>query len=114
MMAYYRERMDQIMPGEYCIFGHLGDSHAHVNMMPSTQERFDGGSAVQADFAAKAVSYGGSIAAEHGLGKRKAKLLPLQYTPAEIEAMMAVKRRLDPQWLLGQGNLFPNQAAGIP
>lgn len=107
MIAYYRERMDRIMPGEYCIYGHVGDSHAHVNMMPSTQERFDGGVAVMLDFAHKAVELGGSVAAEHGLGKRKTKFLAIQYTPDQIEAMKAVKRRLDPHWLLGQGNLFP-------
>ena len=49
---------------------------------------------------------GGTVSAEHGLGKRKAHLLELQYTPAQIEAMKAVKKRLDPQWLLNRGNLF--------
>ena len=49
---------------------------------------------------------GGTVGAEHGLGKRKAHLLSLQYNPAEIEAMRSVKRRFDPQQLLGQGNLF--------
>jgi len=41
------------------------------------------------------------------LGKRKRGLLELQYTRDQIEAMKDVKRRLDPQWLLGQGTLFP-------
>jgi FAD/FMN-containing dehydrogenase len=35
-------------------------------------------------------------------------LLAIQYSPAEIEAMKAVKRRLDPNQLLGQGTLFTN------
>ena len=48
-----------------------------------------------------------SVSAEHGLGKRKRGLLELQYKPDQIEAMKQVKRRLDPQWLLGQGTLFP-------
>lgn len=38
---------------------------------------------------------------------RKAHLLELQYTPAELEAMKEVKGRLDPHWLLGRGTLFP-------
>jgi FAD/FMN-containing dehydrogenase len=49
---------------------------------------------------------GGTVGAEHGLGKRKAHLLSIQYNAAEIEAMRSVKRRFDPQQLLGQGNLF--------
>ncbi|MFN0100821.1 MAG: FAD-linked oxidase C-terminal domain-containing protein [Bryobacteraceae bacterium] len=51
-------------------------------------------------------SLGGSSAAEHGLGKRRAKFLALQYTPEQIESMKAVKRRLDPDWRLGRGTLF--------
>ena len=106
MIAFYRQRMEQIMPGEYCIFGHLGDAHAHVNMTPSTQSRFDAGAQVMIEFARKAVELGGSVAAEHGLGKRKAKFLPIQYTAAQIDAMKAVKRRFDPHWLLGRQTLF--------
>jgi FAD/FMN-containing dehydrogenase len=58
------------------------------------------------EFAAHAVSLGGTVSAEHGLGRRKAGLLSLQYSEEEIEMMRAVKRRLDPQWLLGRGTLF--------
>jgi D-lactate dehydrogenase (cytochrome)/glycolate oxidase len=58
------------------------------------------------EFARKAVELGGTVSAEHGVGKRKAGLLEIQFSPAEIEAMKQVKRRLDPQWLLGQGTLF--------
>jgi len=54
-----------------------------------------------------AVSLGGTVSAEHGLGKRKAHLLALQYTESQIDAMKQVKRRLDPRWLLNRGNLFP-------
>jgi FAD/FMN-containing dehydrogenase len=57
-------------------------------------------------FARHAVKLGGTVSAEHGLGKRKAHLLELQYTPEQIAAMKAVKTRLDPQWLLNRGNLF--------
>ena len=58
------------------------------------------------DFARKAVELGGTVSAEHGLGKRKREFLQLQYSPDEIETMKSVKRRFDPQWLLGQGTLF--------
>ena len=42
----------------------------------------------------------------HGLGKRKAKFLPIQYSAEHIEAMKAVKRRFDPEWRFGRGTLF--------
>jgi len=107
MMVNYRAHMDAIMPGHYCIFGHMGDGHPHVNMLPASQAEFDAGMEALAVFARQAAALGGSVAAEHGLGKKKARFLPLQYTAEQIEAMKAVKRRFDPEWRLGQGTLFP-------
>jgi len=52
------------------------------------------------------VALGGTVSAEHGLGKRKAHLLELQYSPDELQAMRAVKWRLDPQNILGRGTLW--------
>jgi D-lactate dehydrogenase (cytochrome)/glycolate oxidase len=49
---------------------------------------------------------GGTVSAEHGLGKRKKDLLALQFSQAEIDMMLAVKKRLDPKNLLGRGTLF--------
>ena len=106
MLAFYREHMERIMPGHYCIFGHVGDAHAHVNMLPATQAEYDGGMDVMMTFARQAAAWGGSVGAEHGLGKRKAKFLPVQYSSEQIEAMKAVKRRFDPEWRLGRGTLF--------
>ena len=106
MLANYRRHMDQIMPGHYCIFGHVGDAHPHVNMLPVTQAQFEAGMEALPLFARQAAALGGSVAAEHGLGKRKAKLLPIQYGPADIEAMKSVKRRFDPDWRLARGTLF--------
>ena len=103
MLAFYHDRLK---PLDYVIFGHIGDAHVHVNILPSTAEEFAAGKALMLEFARHAVSLGGTVSAEHGLGKRKAHLLDLQYTPDQIEAMKAVKRRLDPQWLLNRGNIF--------
>ena len=88
------------------IFGHIGDAHVHVNILPKSPAEFEAGQRLMLDFARHAVALGGTVSAEHGLGKRKAHLLALQYTPDQIEAMEAVKRRLDPHWLLNRGSLF--------
>ncbi len=105
MLAYYRRRLDQEFPGRSVIFGHIGDAHVHVNVFPSTSEAGRATSLLH-EFAAQAVSLGGTVSAEHGLGKRKAHFLALQYSPQELEAMRAVKRRLDPQNILGRGTLW--------
>ena len=105
MLAEYRRALDGKF--SYVIFGHLGDAHVHVNILPASQEGVCAGSVPDARFRHFAVALGGTVSAEHGLGKRKAHLLELQYTRDQIEMMKQVKRRLDPQWLLGQGTLFP-------
>jgi len=108
MLEAYKDVLGREFPGRYVLFGHIGDAHLHANILPTTAEEFERGKAVLLDLAKTAVALGGTVSAEHGLGKRKAHLLALQYAPEHIEAMKAVKRRLDPDWLLGRGNLFPN------
>jgi FAD/FMN-containing dehydrogenase len=106
MMGIYRERLDEDFAGRYVIFGHIGDAHVHVNLMPASAEEYERGKALLWELAAEAVRLGGTVSAEHGVGKRKSALLRLQFSAEEIEAMKAVKRRLDPAWLLGRGNVF--------
>lgn len=107
MLLYYRERLQREFRGIYVIFGHIGDGHLHVNILPASEHDCARGARLMLEFAQRAVALGGTVSAEHGLGKRKAHLLEIQYSPAELERMKAVKRRLDPQWLLGRGTLWP-------
>jgi len=107
MMAYYVAQLEAKYRGAYVIFGHIGDAHVHVNILPETAAQAKAAPELMLDFARQAVSLGGTVSAEHGLGKRKAHLLALQYAPEHLQAMQAVKRRLDPQWLLGRGTLWP-------
>ena len=88
------------------IFGHIGDAHVHVNILSRSEEELERAKEMMVELARQAVALGGTVSAEHGLGKRKAHLLALQYTPEQIESMKAVKRRLDPAWILAPGNIF--------
>lgn len=112
MLRFYRERLEAELPGRYVIYGHLGDAHLHLNMLPTTEQEAQTATRLLKEFAAHAVNLGGTVSAEHGLGKRKAGLLALQYTPEQIEAMREVKRRFDPHNLLGRGTLFGSGVAG--
>ncbi|HKA00452.1 MAG TPA: FAD-binding oxidoreductase, partial [Candidatus Solibacter sp.] len=105
MLASYRRVLEAEFPGRYVIFGHIGDAHVHVNLFsdPNDPAR---ATAVLKQLAKRAVELGGTVSAEHGVGKRKAHLLELQYTPEQLEMMRAVKRRLDPQGILGRGTML--------
>jgi FAD/FMN-containing dehydrogenase len=105
MLAYYHAGLREHQL-DYVIFGHLGDAHVHVNILPNSDAQFQSGQELMLEFARHAVALGGTVSAEHGLGKRKAHLLELQYTPDQIESMKQVKRHLDPAWQLNRGNIF--------
>ncbi len=106
MLKIYREALDREFPGQYVIFGHIGDAHLHANILPANQEEWVRAKALMMDFARQAVAMGGTVSAEHGLGKRKKDLLPLMFSEHEIALMRSVKARLDPKNLLGRGTLF--------
>jgi FAD/FMN-containing dehydrogenase len=110
MMAIYRDRLDRSFPGHYVIFGHIGDAHVHANLLPRNAEEASLAQETIVELAKETVALGGTVSAEHGLGKRKAHLLSLQYRPEDIQAMAAVKRHFDPLWLLGRGTLLPEPA----
>lgn len=105
MLRYYHAGLRE-SGVDYVLFGHIGDAHLHANVLPNSEAEYKGAQTLLLDFARHAVELGGTVSAEHGLGKRKAHLLELQYTPEQIESMKAIKRRLDPDWLLNQGNVF--------
>ena len=105
-LATYQTKLHRAVGENFVIFGHVGDAHLHINTFSDSSEQFAAAKAVTTELAGDAVALGGTVGAEHGLGKRKAHLLEIQYLPAEIEAMRAVKRRFDPQWILGQGTLL--------
>jgi len=113
MLDYYRTQIRERFPAPHGIFGHIGDAHVHVNLFPSSEALIAEGKKMMDDFARKSVELGGTVAAEHGLGKRKRHFLPFLYSEGEIEAMKDVKKRLDPKWLLGRGNLFPMSQARL-
>jgi FAD/FMN-containing dehydrogenase len=107
MLAYYKRRLEADFPGRYVIYGHIGDAHVHVNIFSAEA------GPLLAEFAKHAVELGGTVSAEHGLGKRKAPYLKLQYSEEDLEKMRAVKRRLDPNDILGRGTLWADSSASI-
>lgn len=106
ILGIYRETLARELGLPYVCYGHIGDAHVHLNTFPSNQAEYDRAKRVMNDLAWPVVELGGTVGAEHGLGKRKADLLSVQYKPEVIESMRVVKRRFDPQGLLGHGTLL--------
>ena len=87
-------------------YGHFGNSHLHLNMLPKNEEEFLNGKAIYKMICQKAVHLGGTVSAEHGIGKIKREYLLMMYGEDGINAMIELKRVFDPNMILGLGNLF--------
>jgi FAD/FMN-containing dehydrogenase len=110
-MAEALEMLAARYPGcRPCPFGHLGDGNIHFNV---TQPK----GADKAQFLAQydemnmavydvVQRYGGSIAAEHGVGQMKRALLPRYKNPVALALMRSLKATLDPRGILNPGKVL--------
>ncbi len=88
------------------IYGHAGNGHPHENFIArSAQELGTIEEAVEQTLR-RVLALGGTVAAEHGIGKIKRKWLPLQMNPLQIAMMTAAKKELDPLGILAPGNIL--------
>lgn len=89
------------------VFGHLGDGNLHYNLFPArARNRAD--YAAQADGISRALhdlvdEFGGSVSAEHGIGRLKVADLERYADPARLAAMRAIKQALDPLGIMNPG-----------
>jgi D-lactate dehydrogenase (cytochrome) len=90
----------------YIVFGHIGNSHVHANIFASSPDEYTRAKAVYHRCVEKALSLGGTISAEHGVGKIKRDYLKAMYGERGIEQFRAIKAVLDPQGLLGVGTMM--------
>lgn len=85
------------------VFGHIGAGNLHINLLGPAP-----GDEAADDAVLRLVArHGGSVSAEHGIGRAKARWLELSRSAAEIAAMRAIKTALDPAGLLNPGVLLP-------
>jgi D-lactate dehydrogenase (cytochrome) len=93
----------------YTIFGHIGDNHVHVNILPRDDDEAARARDLYVQFLKYAASVGGTLSAEHGIGKLKRDYLRLFYSDAQLREMAALKKHFDPHGILGRGNIFAEE-----
>jgi D-lactate dehydrogenase (cytochrome) len=91
----------------YTIFGHIGDNHVHVNILPRDDAEGARARDLYVQFLKYAASVGGTLSAEHGVGKLKRDYLRLFYSDDQLRDMARLKMAFDPHGILGRGNIFP-------
>ncbi len=107
LIRYTRELRDRLGLATPT-FGHAADGNFHVHIMydrDDAEHRRKAETAIH-EVMTKVVELGGAITGEHGIGIAKSPFLRLQHTSAEVGAMLAVKRALDPNGILAPGQIF--------
>jgi len=93
-----------IAPG--IVYGHLGNGHPHQNFIARTPADVHLMEAVVERTLRDVIAMGGTVSAEHGIGKVKARWLPLQLSTTQIGMLRAIKHELDPTGILAPGNII--------
>lgn len=91
---------------ESAAWGHIGNNHLHVNVLPRSMADYEAGKELFGAWAAQVSAMGGAVSAEHGVGKLKRGFLVAMYGEDHVREMARVKFALDPFCQLGRGNLF--------
>ena len=109
MMRYYR---DALVSGglEHVVFGHMGECHVHANVLPRSEAEAAKAREMVMSFIKKGVSLGGTVSAEHGIGKIKHAYLEAMYGGDGIRQMARIKKALDPNCILGLDTIFSRKA----
>ena len=113
-IAEFLERADAAITKAYpgmrpCAFGHVGDGNLHYN--PAGPEAWNGNFydervAVNRIVHDLVIELGGSISAEHGIGRLRLDENLHYKSPVEIEMMRTLKRALDPKGIMNPGKLI--------
>ncbi len=99
--------------GEFRIncFGHLGDGNLHYNVFPmpgrSRADHENDRDAVKTAVHDLTHKMGGSVSAEHGIGRLKVGDLQTYGDPQKLAMMRAIKAALDPEGIMNPGAVLP-------
>jgi len=106
MMRCYEE-IFAACPIDRVVFGHIGESHLHMNMLPKTEAEFAAAAQMCRAVVRRGITLGGTVSAEHGIGKTRHAYLEEMYGRKGILEMARLKKALDPACILGLDNIFP-------
>jgi len=87
------------------VFGHIGDNHLHVNLLPANEKELEEAKNLYKEWAVQVVDMGGVIAAEHGIGRLKQLLFAVQYSEDVRIMLKQFRKSFDPKESLARGVL---------
>ncbi|MET0606629.1 MAG: FAD-binding oxidoreductase [Beijerinckiaceae bacterium] len=102
----FRRDLPALFPGaQYVLYGHIADSNLHLMVMPKIYSD-DVKKTIEDAVYAVTAEFGGSISAEHGIGRMKRPYLAHSRTEPELALMRTIKAALDPAGILNPGRVL--------
>jgi len=88
---------------------HAGDGNLHPLILFDGREAgaYQRAEQLAGEILRLCVRYGGSITGEHGVGIEKRDYLPVMFSEADMDAMHAISRQMDPAGIANSGKMFP-------
>ncbi|MCL4447941.1 MAG: FAD-binding oxidoreductase [Thermoplasmatales archaeon] len=115
MWEWYHKIAEETSIG-YVIFGHIGNFHLHFNFLPVNNEELVTAQKAIVSILKKAVELGGTITAEHGIGKKyymkdneTKPLISIMYKQEDLIQIGKVKHEIDVNCILNIGNVIPRE-----
>ena len=103
MLAYYQS-ISKETGVPFLMFGHIGNDHLHLNYLPENAAQLKKAKTAYEKLLLKAVELGGTVSAEHGVGKKQ--ILPFLYGAKGLAIIKNIKQQFDPQLILNLGNMI--------
>jgi FAD/FMN-containing dehydrogenase len=96
------------------MYGHAGDGNLHLRPLfdlrdPRLRHTLE---SVAREIYEAVVEHGGTITAEHGIGRQRAPFLEAEWGSEAYELMRRLKRSFDPEYLLNPEAMFPSHELG--
>lgn len=86
-------------------FGHIGDGNIHTNVMLKSLEDLKKGHQAVRELFAFALSLGGTLSGEHGIGITKAPFMPMAFNKTHLELFKKIKEAFDPNNILNPNKM---------
>ncbi len=100
----------ELPDGRPIAYGHVGDGNIHLNVVPPAawpiERRRELFRAAEAVIFTTLDGFGGSISAEHGIGRSKKRAFLERVDPVTLDLLRAVKTAVDPEGMMSRGRIF--------
>lgn len=113
-----RRIAQEVQGATVCHAGHIGDGNIHViavlsrDIHPTPEQCEANAARVNLIVHEISVALGGSISAEHGIGRMHVERLE-RFKPAlDLQMMQAIKMAFDPRWLMNPGKILRHAGSG--